>query len=104
MNVGGAGNGRCGDYPGKRISGLAFRTSALCHKRTDAPQQTAVILDQFARRRGSSENADRRSQSNAIFSTKSEFSFPKSNLVVRDNLGPTLCGVLHPSIGVQSAV
>ena len=78
--------------------------SQLGHKRTHAPQQTAVILDQFARRRGSSDNADRTSQSNAIFSTKSEFSFPKSNLVVRDNLGPTLCGVLHPSIGVQSAV
>jgi hypothetical protein len=30
-----------------------------------------------------------------IFPTKSEFSFPKSNLMVRANFGPTLCGIRH---------
>ena len=95
---------RCPRYPRKRTSGLAFGPSALCHLRTHALQQTAVIFDQFARRREPSDNANRTSQSNAIVSTKSEFSFPKSNLVVRDDFTLTLCGVLHLSFGVQSAV
>jgi hypothetical protein len=91
-------------YPDQRTFSEPVGMSQRCHKRTHAPQQTPVILDQFARRRGSSDNADRTSQSNAISSTKSEFSFPESNLVVRDNFGLTLYGVRHLSIGVQGAV
>jgi hypothetical protein len=47
--------------------------------------------------------ANRTSHPNAIFSTKPEFSFPKSNLVVRDDFRLTLEGIPHLSFMVQSA-
>src|SRR5216683_2833544 len=67
-------------------------------------QCTAAIFDQFARRQAPAQNANRTSQSNAICSTKPEFSFRKSNLVVRDTFRLTSCVMAHLSFVVQNAV